>query len=121
MRLIMSLAALNYSKDEFVKAGTKQFASGWVWLARAHKRSGKLEIVTTAGHENPIIEGLFPILLNDVWEHAYYLQYENLRADYLKNWWAVVNWEEASHRFEQTADTTENRLDVAEVVLSQRN
>ncbi len=99
-------------KEKFAEAGSKQFGSGWVWLVRAHRRSGKLEIVTTAGHEHPLMQGQFPILLNDVWEHAYYLKYENRRPDYLKGWWAVVNWEEASHRFEHADDAPEDRWDI---------
>ena len=108
-------------KDEFAKAGSKQFGSGWVWLVRAHRHSGKLKIMTTSGHDHPLMQGEFPILLNDVWEHAYYLEYKNRRPDYLKSWWSVVNWEEASHRFERAADATDIRRDGAGVVLSQRN
>jgi Fe-Mn family superoxide dismutase len=94
-------------KLQFVKTGKKLFGSGWVWLAREHYDGGKLQIHTTTGHDNPMMQGLFPILLNDVWEHAYYLKYENRREDYLNNWWAITNWEEAARRFEQSGLSAE--------------
>jgi len=90
-------------KDLFDDAGAKLFGSGWVWLARA-RDGGKLEVTTTSGHDNPLMQGRFPLLVNDVWEHAYYLKHENRRADYLKGWWPVVNWEEAAGRFERSDD-----------------
>ena len=89
-------------KARFAEAGAKVFGSGWVWLARVRKDGGKLQVATTAGHDNPLMQGHFPVLLNDVWEHAYYLKHENRRADYLQNWWPVVNWPEASRRFENS-------------------
>jgi superoxide dismutase, Fe-Mn family len=94
--------SLEQFKTTFVEAGSKVFGSGWVWLARAQHGGGKLELFTTAGHDNPMMEGHFPVLVNDVWEHAYYLNYENRRADYLNAWWSIVNWEEASRRFERS-------------------
>jgi superoxide dismutase, Fe-Mn family len=94
--------SLEQFKTAFVEAGSKVFGSGWVWLARAQRGGGKLELFTTAGHDNPMMEGHFPVLVNDVWEHAYYLKYENRRADYLKAWWSIVNWEEAARRFERS-------------------
>jgi Fe-Mn family superoxide dismutase len=84
-------------KQQFNDAGAKQFGSGWVWLAHGH---GKIQIVTTANQDSPISQGLFPILGNDVWEHAYYLKYNNRRPEYLQAWWNVVNWEEVNKRFE---------------------
>jgi Fe-Mn family superoxide dismutase len=75
----------------FEDAGLKRFGSGWVWLART--KAGKLEIVSTPNQDNPYMDGGVPILGNDVWEHAYYLKYRNKRADYLKAWWNVVNWD----------------------------
>ena len=89
-------------KTRFDEAGAKVFGSGWVWLARAQRTGGKLEVLTTSGHANPVLQGHYPILVNDVWEHAYYLKHENRRPDYLKGWWSVVNWAEASRRFERS-------------------
>jgi Fe-Mn family superoxide dismutase len=85
-------------KLQFTAACNGHFGSGWVWLAR-HEDGGKLEICTTSGHDNPMTQGYFPILVNDVWEHAYYLKYRNRRGDYLRAWWSIVNWEEAARRF----------------------
>lgn len=84
-------------QNKFNDAGVKRFGSGWVWLAKT--KDGALEIMSTANQDNPISEGHMPIMGNDVWEHAYYLQYKNMRADYLKAWWNVVNWEEVNKRF----------------------
>ncbi len=89
-------------KALFDDAAAKLFGSGWVWLARTRDDGGKLEVYTTPGHDNPMMQGHFPLLVNDVWEHAYYLKHENRRADYLKGWWPVVNWEEASALFERS-------------------
>lgn len=82
---------------KFNEAGTKQFGSGWVWLIK--NKEGKLEIMSTPNQDNPMSQGYQPIMGNDVWEHAYYLQYKNVRPDYLKAWWNVVNWEEINNRF----------------------
>lgn len=90
-------------KTRFDEAGAKLFGSGWVWLVKA-KDGDKLQVLTTTGHDNPIMQGHFPILLNDVWEHAYYLKHENRRPEYLKGWWSVVNWKEAQRRFENAAN-----------------
>ncbi|MCX7718303.1 MAG: superoxide dismutase [Candidatus Sumerlaeaceae bacterium] len=85
-------------QQQFEEAGLKRFGSGWVWLVADD--SGKLEIVSSANQDNPIMEGKRPpILGNDVWEHAYYLKYQNRRGDYLKAWWNVVNWDKAAERF----------------------
>jgi len=83
-------------KKTFNEATAKQFGSGWGWLVY---EASKLKIVTTANQETPLSQGLYPILLNDVWEHAYYLKYQNRRADYLAAWWNVVNWTEVNKRF----------------------
>jgi Fe-Mn family superoxide dismutase len=94
-------------KVRFAEAGGKLFGSGWVWLARAQQDGGALQVLTTSGHDNPLMQGHFPILVNDVWEHAYYLKHENRRADYLKGWWPVVNWEEVARRFERSDHSAE--------------
>ncbi len=86
-------------KTQFNEAGQKQFGSGWVWLVR--KPDNKLEITTTANQDSPLSDGLYPVMCNDLWEHAYYLKYQNRRAEYLKSWWNVVNWDEINRRYER--------------------
>ena len=83
-------------KKLFNETTAKQFGSGWGWLVF---KAGKLAIVTTANQDSPISDGLYPILGNDVWEHAYYLKYNNRRPDYLAAWWNTVNWDEINKRF----------------------
>lgn len=87
-------------QNKFNETGLKRFGSGWVWLVKT--KSGSLDIISTANQDNPITEGHRIVLGNDVWEHAYYLKYKNMRADYLKAWWNVVNWEEAENRFKNS-------------------
>jgi len=96
-------------RSQFEQAGEKQFGSGWVWLAKTEQDGGKLKIFTTAGHDNPLMQGHFPLLLNDVWEHAYYLKYENRRGEYLKDWWSIVNWREVTRRYENSDLAPESR------------
>jgi len=91
--------SLNRFKAQFDAAGAALFGSGWVWLVRSNDESNRLSIATTTGHGNPLTQGCFPVLVNDVWEHAYYLKHENRRADYLRGWWSVVNWQEAARRY----------------------
>lgn len=84
----------------FNDGGAKRFGSGWVWLVL--NPAGRLEVISTANQDNPTMDGIGePILVNDVWEHAYYLRYRNRRAEYLAAWWQVVNWEAAAKRFAQ--------------------
>jgi Fe-Mn family superoxide dismutase len=78
-------------------AGLKRFGSGWAWVIV--DAGGKLQIVSTPNQDTPLMEGHNPILGVDVWEHAYYLKYQNRRADYLKAWWNVLNWDEIGKRF----------------------
>jgi len=99
--------SLDEFKARFEDAGSKQFGSGWVWLARTQQDGSRLRVITTSGHDNPLMQGHFPILVNDVWEHAYYLKHESRRGDYLKGWWPVVNWEEAARRFERSDHSAE--------------
>ena len=99
-------------KAQFADAGTRLFGSGWVWLVRHRDAGGGLDVVTTTGHDNPSMRGRFPLLLNDVWEHAYYLKHENRRAQYLDGWWRVVNWREAERRYESSALPTEQAMEV---------
>jgi len=83
-------------KKQFAEAATKRFGSGWAWLIDA---GGKLAIESTANQDNPVMEGKKPILGLDVWEHAYYLKYQNRRPDYISAWWNAVNWDAVSQRF----------------------
>jgi len=82
-------------KEQMTKAGVTRFGSGWAWLI---EQGGKLSIESTANQDQPIMEGKTAILGVDVWEHAYYLKYQNRRPDYLAAWWNVVNWTEVSAR-----------------------
>jgi Fe-Mn family superoxide dismutase len=82
-------------KDLMNKAGVGRFGSGWAWLVEA---GGKLSIESTANQDSPLMEGKRPIMGIDVWEHAYYLKYQNRRPDYLAAWWSVVNWDEVNRR-----------------------
>jgi len=85
-------------KTAFNDAGVKRFGSGWTWLVKT--ADGKLAVVSTANQDNPMSEGHTPIMGNDVWEHAYYLKYNNRRPEYLGAWWNTVNWDAINKRFE---------------------
>ena len=90
----------NAFKEKFNDAGLKQFGSGWAWLVR--DRAGKLQVTSSPNQDNPMSQGFYPIMGNDVWEHAYYLKYQNRRGDYLKEWWNAVNWAEVNRRFTES-------------------
>ncbi len=83
-------------KSEFEKAANGRFGSGWAWLV---KKGTGLAVVSTANQDNPLSENMTPILGIDVWEHAYYLKYQNRRAEYVTNWWNVINWDAAAERY----------------------
>lgn len=83
-------------KEEFTKAAIGRFGSGWAWLV---KKGSGLAVVSTANQDSPLSDGLTPILGLDVWEHAYYLNYQNRRADYVTAWWNVVNWDAVAGKF----------------------
>jgi len=85
-------------KSAFNDAGVKRFGSGWAWLVL--DRSGKLQVISTANQDSPLMDGMFPVMGNDVWEHAYYLKYQNRRPDYLAAWWNVVNWDVVGKRYD---------------------
>jgi len=83
-------------KEQLAAAATSRFGSGWAWLVVS---GGKLEVLSTPNQDSPLMDGKVPILGLDVWEHAYYLKYQNRRPDYIAAWWNVVNWVEVAKRF----------------------
>ena len=87
-------------KEQFEANGVGQFGSGWTWLVLD---GGGLALTSTANQDSPILDGQTPLLGNDVWEHAYYLKYQNKRPDYLKAWWNVVDWEKVAERYASAA------------------
>jgi len=93
-----SFGGLDGFKEQFTKAGMTRFGSGWAWLVRTD--GGGLAIESTANQDCPLMDGKYPVLGCDVWEHAYYLKYQNRRPDYLAAWWNVVNWTVVGKRFE---------------------
>ena len=89
----------NFAKfqETFAAAGVGRFGSGWAWLVK--NSSGSLQVFSTANQDSPLMTGHLPLLGLDVWEHAYYLHYQNRRPDYIKAWWSVVNWAAVEERF----------------------
>ena len=89
-------------KAQMNDAGVKRFGSGWTWLVWSTAAASK--VTSTPNQDSPLMEGETPILGIDVWEHAYYLNYQNRRPDYLAAWWDVVNWDEVARRFDEAAE-----------------
>jgi Fe-Mn family superoxide dismutase len=97
-----AFGTLDAFKEQFAKAAVGRFGSGWAWLVRLP--GGALAIESTPNQDNPLMEGKWPVLGLDVWEHAYYLKYQNRRADYVTAWWNVVNWAEVGRRFDSSSE-----------------
>lgn len=95
------LGGFDKFKEDFTKAATTRFGSGWAWLVVG--KDGKLAVTSTPNQDNPLSEGLTPILGLDVWEHAYYLKYQNKRPDYISAFWNIINWDEVNKRYESAA------------------
>jgi Fe-Mn family superoxide dismutase len=85
-------------KEQFTKTASGHFGSGWAWLVLGS--DGKLQLMDTLNQDNPMIDGYYPIMGNDLWEHAYYLKYQNRKAEYFDAWWNVLNWDEINSRYE---------------------
>jgi superoxide dismutase, Fe-Mn family len=94
--IVSTFGSLDRFKDQFSKTAMSRFGSGWAWLVQGP--DGKLAIESTANQDTPLIDGKWPVFGLDVWEHAYYLKYQNRRADYVGAWWNVVNWVEVGKR-----------------------
>jgi Fe-Mn family superoxide dismutase len=95
--IVATFGTFEAFKEKFEAAGISRFGSGWAWLIV--NKEGKLEIVSTPNQDTPVMDGIKPVLGVDVWEHAYYLKYQNRRADYLKAFWNLVNWTFANELF----------------------
>jgi Fe-Mn family superoxide dismutase len=95
--LMEAFGSFEAFKEKLADAAAKRFGSGWGWLT---VQGGKLEVSSTANQDSPLMEGKTPLVGIDVWEHAYYLHYQNRRPDYVKAWWNVVNWAEVARRFD---------------------
>lgn len=100
--------SLDAFREKFIDTGTRHFASGWVFLAM-DPATGKLEVFARADHNNLLPEKKYTLLINDLWEHAYYLQYRNDRAEYLKSFWAIVDWEYVGQLY-KNASSSKDRL-----------
>jgi Fe-Mn family superoxide dismutase len=97
--LDQTFGSFDQFKAGFNDAGVKRFGSGWAWLVLG--TDGKLQVISTANQDSPFMDGLYPVMGNDVWEHAYYLKYQNRRPDYLNAWWNVVNWDVVGARYQK--------------------
>jgi Fe-Mn family superoxide dismutase len=91
------LGGFDKFKEAFTKAGVTRFGSGWAWLVKG--KDGKVAVTSTANQDSPLMEGQTPLLGVDVWEHAYYLKYQNKRPDYIGAWWNTINWDEVNKRY----------------------
>ncbi|MFH0874292.1 MAG: superoxide dismutase [Candidatus Komeilibacteria bacterium] len=91
--------SLDKFKEQFTAAATAQFGSGWTWLVS--DSSGKLSVVSLPNQDSPLAQGLKPLLVIDIWEHAYYLKYQNRRAEYISAWWNVVDWVKVQENFKK--------------------
>ena len=94
--IVGTFGSFDSFKEKFNHAAATRFGSGWAWLV---KKGGKLSIISTANQDNPMSEGMTPLLTLDVWEHSYYLKYQNRRAEYVTAWWNVVNWKAVTSRY----------------------
>jgi Fe-Mn family superoxide dismutase len=97
--ILGSFGSFDALKEKFNAAATTRFGSGWAWLVKGG--GSGVEVVSTPNQDNPLMEGRFPIMGLDVWEHAYYLKYQNRRPDYISAWWNVVNWTEVNRRLKE--------------------
>jgi len=97
--ITLAFGSFEAFRQAFEDTGNGLFGSGWVWLVAPSHGDRRLQIAATSGHDNPLVENQYPILVNDVWEHAYYLQHQNRRAEYLRDWWSIVDWREAERRY----------------------
>ena len=95
-KISQTFGSLEEMKKLFTLEAIKRFGSGWAWLVLDH---GELSIISTANQDSPLLEGKTPLLTIDLWEHAYYLKYQNRRPEYIESWWNVVNWETVSKRY----------------------
>ena len=97
--IVATFGSFDQFKDQFAQAAAKRFGSGWAWLVK--DKSGKLEVLSTPNQDSPETDGKKPILGIDVWEHAYYLNYQNRRPDYVNAFWNIVNWDEADRLYNE--------------------
>jgi superoxide dismutase, Fe-Mn family len=97
--ILASFGSFDAFKEKFNAAATTRFGSGWAWLVKGSGNA--VEVVSTPNQDNPVMEGRFPIMGLDVWEHAYYLKYQNRRPDYISAWWNTVNWTEVNRRLKE--------------------